>query len=201
MDYIRALRGYNQNIKEEEEMNENMTSNFLEVEEKLMKQSRKWGMDTELIRKQAIESNNEIIKELEGYETSNKQVALELTVRIVDLKQQNEMLNEPMEPVDQEVQECWQSFWRDILVKNGQLNISQIKKELFDYKYVRDQASLVYSELSGLSKVLYPAQSVINKAREQQKELERGMYLDDIRAMADKSGKVNLSDLEKYFNK
>ncbi|MED2282497.1 hypothetical protein P4W12_28995, partial [Bacillus thuringiensis] len=92
-------------------MNENMTSNFLEVEEKLMKQSRKWGMDTELIRKQAIESNNEIIKELEGYETSNKQVALELTVRIVDLKQQNEMLNEPMEPVDQEVQECWQSFW------------------------------------------------------------------------------------------
>lgn len=30
-------------MKEEEEMNENMTSNLLEVEEKLMKQSRKWG--------------------------------------------------------------------------------------------------------------------------------------------------------------
>lgn len=188
-------------MKEEEEMNENMTSNFLEVEEKLMSQSRKWGMDTELIRKQAIEANNEIIKELEEYETSNKQVALELTVRIIDLKQQNEMLKEPMEPVDHEVQECWESFWRKILVKNGQLDIGQVKKELFDYKYVRDQASLVYSELSGLSKVFYPAQSVINRAREQQKELEVEMYLDDIRAMADKSGKVNLSDLEQYFNK
>jgi len=42
---------------------------------------------------------------------------------------------------------------------------------------------------------------VINRAREQQKELEVEMYLDDIRAMADKSGKVNLSDLEQYFNK
>ena len=102
-------------------MNENMTSNFLEVEEKLMSQSRKWGMDTELIRKQAIEANNEIIKELEEYETSNKQVALELTVRIIDLKQQNEMLKEPMEPVDHEVQECWKSFWRKILVPGKNL--------------------------------------------------------------------------------
>lgn len=188
-------------MKEEEEMNENMTSNLLEVEEKLMRQSRKWGMDMELIRKQAIEENNKIIKELEGYETSNKQVALELTVRIIDLKQQNEMLKEPLEPVNQEVQECWESFWREILVKNGQLDIDQVKKELFDYKYVREQASLVYSELSGLSKVFYPAKSVISRAHEKQAEVEEDMYLDDIRAMADKSGRVKLSDLEQYFKK
>ncbi|MGH0945177.1 hypothetical protein ACQVTS_29355 [Bacillus mycoides] len=86
-------------------------------------------------------------------------------------------------------------------MKNGQLDVMQLKKELFDYKYVREQASLVYSELSGLSKEHYPAKSIINRAREKQAELEEGMYLDDIRAMADKNGMVKLSDLEQYFKR
>ncbi|KAA0781242.1 hypothetical protein [Bacillus sp. BPN334] len=153
-------------------MNENMTSNSLGIEEKAMGQGRKWGMDIELLRQQAIESNNEIIEELSKYETTNKQVALELTVRIADLKQQNEMLQQKIEPVDPKVQACWESYWRDILVKNGQLDITQVKKELFDYKYVREQ-----------------------------REVKEGMYLDDIRMMSDKHGMVKLSDLERYFKR
>lgn len=153
-------------------MNENMTSNSLEIEREVMSQGQKWEIDFELLRQQAIESNNEIIEKLSKYETTNKQVALELIVRIADLKQQNEMLQQTIEPVDPKVQACWESYWRDILVKNGQLDITQVKKELFDYKYVREQ-------LKG----------------------KEGMYLDAIRMMADKHGVVKVSDLERYFNR
>ncbi|OPD54048.1 hypothetical protein [Bacillus anthracis] len=121
-------------------MNVNMISDSLEIEEKVMGQGRKWRMNVELLRQQAIESNNEIIEELSKYETTNKQVALELTVRIADLKQQNEMLQQKIKPVDPEVQACWESYWRDILVKNGQLDMIRVKQELFAYKCMKEKA-------------------------------------------------------------
>ncbi|MFV1457671.1 hypothetical protein VJ282_34345, partial [Bacillus mycoides] len=49
----------------------------------------------EQIRLQAIEETKEILAELEGYETSNKQVALVLLQETVDLRKQLEYLENP----------------------------------------------------------------------------------------------------------
>lgn len=53
-------------------------------------------------------------------------------------------------------------------MKRGKLNLEQVKKELTDWYYVMGEVSKVYDWVTGglLSKVMYPAQSVIDAAED-----------------------------------
>ncbi len=54
-------------------------------------------------------------------------------------------------------------FWEEILVKDGKLDMDQLKKELTDWYYVMGEAPKVYCAVTGnqLSKVMYAADTVI----------------------------------------
>lgn len=36
-------------------------------------------------------------------------------------------------------QECWEKFWKEQIVVDGEVDIEQMKQELFDYKTLLDQ--------------------------------------------------------------
>lgn len=54
-------------------------------------------------------------------------------------------------------------FWESLVMKNGVLDLEQLKKELADWYYVMEQVPQVYATVTGglLSKVTYEADSVI----------------------------------------
>lgn len=85
-------------------------------------------------------------------------------------------------------------------MKDGELDLEQVKKELSDYRYLLQQVPTVYCELAGLSKPFYPAKTIIKRAQERQEEYARDIYLDDIKSMADEDGNVSVKDIEDYFN-
>lgn len=43
----------------------------------------------------------------------------------------------------------WDNFWKEIIVKNGEVDIDQLKKELSDYSMLIKHLSEIYMELSG----------------------------------------------------
>ncbi|PER27204.1 hypothetical protein CN485_20135 [Bacillus cereus] len=98
--------------------------------------------------------------------------------------------------------QVFEEFWKKhVTDEQGNLDNDKVKRELNDYKYLLDQVPTVYSELAGLSKPFYSAQTIINVAHENQKEYARDIYLEDIKQMADEDGTVQLSAIEEYFNK
>lgn len=61
------------------------------------------------------------------------------------------------------------SFWLEIIEDpDGSLNKEAILNELADYSHLMTQASLVYENLTGLSKTTYFADTIISKAEEEQ---------------------------------
>ncbi|PGX31008.1 hypothetical protein COE33_09215 [Bacillus anthracis] len=106
-------------------------------------------------------------------------------------------MNEP-----KDYNQVFEEFWKKhVTNEQGDLDEDKVKREFSDYKYLLDQTSIVNSELAGLSKPLYSAQTIINAAHENQKEYARDVYLEDIKQMADEDGTVQISDIEEYFNK
>lgn len=55
------------------------------------------------------------------------------------------------------------NFWKEIVVKDNELNVEQIKKELHDFYFIMEQIPRVYMAVTGdkLSKVMYSAETVI----------------------------------------
>jgi hypothetical protein len=64
---------------------------------------------------------------------------------------------------DKEIEESWNNFWKPILVKNDQLDIEQLKKELHDFRTLIHNTSEVYDHTTGgkISKVLTDPDKVI----------------------------------------
>ena len=63
-----------------------------------------------------------------------------------------------------DVEKVWQEFWKDIVYdEQGNLNVEQIKKELYDFYFVMQEVPKVYCEITGgrLSYVTYPAKTVL----------------------------------------
>lgn len=63
------------------------------------------------------------------------------------------------------VEEVWQEFWKDIVCdESGNINLEQLKKELYDYSIVLDEVPRVYCEITGnlLSKPFYSAEVVLS---------------------------------------
>jgi hypothetical protein len=65
-----------------------------------------------------------------------------------------------------EVDEIFDSFWRSIIYKKGELDLEQMKGELFDFHFVMGEVSKVYDHITGgqLSKPNYHAAGVISEA-------------------------------------
>ena len=72
-------------------------------------------------------------------------------------------------PVDPEVEQVYQEFWKDIICKeDGSIDIEQVKRELHDCYRMIQNVPTVYSEVTGgiLSKPLYEAEFVLSYFRE-----------------------------------
>jgi hypothetical protein len=62
----------------------------------------------------------------------------------------------------------WNEFWAGIVMKDGQLDIEQVKKELCDFYMVMDFVPLVYCHVTGgqISKVTTTPEAVLAVAED-----------------------------------
>lgn len=65
---------------------------------------------------------------------------------------------------DADVEKVFQDFWANIVMRDGQLDLEQVKKELFDFHQLIRNVSLVYCEVTNhaVSKPLTDPQVVIS---------------------------------------
>ncbi len=77
----------------------------------------------------------------------------------------------------------FEDFWKDIVVKNGKVDIEQVKKELHDYHILLKEVPEVYMEVSGgrISKPNTLASEVISEFNEQ--NLNKEITKDDVKMM------------------
>ena len=63
-------------------------------------------------------------------------------------------------------EECWESFWKEIVCPDGKLDLEQVKKELHDFYTLIRNVSLVYDHITGgrISKPLTDPKVVIDEA-------------------------------------
>ncbi|MDA2637891.1 hypothetical protein PDQ79_25715 [Bacillus cereus] len=45
-------------------------------------------------------------------------------------------------------QECWEAFWKEKVTVTGELDIEQVKQELFAYKRLLDELGLAFSQFN-----------------------------------------------------
>ena len=70
-------------------------------------------------------------------------------------------------------------FWKDIIYKkSGELNERQILKELSDFRFLMEEVPLVYMEIAGLSKLMYPARVIL--AEHEQRFFDKGITQSDV---------------------
>lgn len=75
---------------------------------------------------------------------------------------------------DIDVEENWKEVWEDILMRNGQIDIELLKRELFDYGFLMQEASKVYRHVTGgrVKEVAYLAEKVIEDYNEHLKTIK-----------------------------
>lgn len=63
-----------------------------------------------------------------------------------------------------EIEQNWKDNWEEILMKDGVVDLEQLKKELFDFSNLINDATKVYCHVSGgrLSYPSYSAKTVIS---------------------------------------
>lgn len=71
---------------------------------------------------------------------------------------------------DKEVQQVYDSFWKELLETNGQLDTDKVKSELFDYRTILGEVCKVYDELTmgRFTKPNTRAECIIDAVRELQ---------------------------------
>ena len=86
------------------------------------------------------------------------------------------------EKASPEVEANWNRIWKEIcMTEDGQINLEQIKRELFDFSFIMHEVATVYCHITGnrMSKPNYHANTVIDVMNEVQ-DLEREQQkLDD----------------------
>lgn len=50
---------------------------------------------------------------------------------------------------EDDVEETFENFWKDIIEPDGVLDLDQVKRELHDYKMLLDEVPKVYGEITG----------------------------------------------------
>jgi len=100
------------------------------------------------------------------------------------------------------VDRVYNSFWKDIVEKNGKLDKKQVKKEISDYKFLLDEVPIVYHEITGcLSKTNYTADTILSLHREKFYKIDD--VKDDILYIIEKcdgeSKEKLIKSIEEYF--
>ncbi|WP_219192541.1 hypothetical protein [Bacillus paralicheniformis] len=94
--------------------------------------------------------------------------------------------------------EIYESFWKGIVEnEDGTLNTEQVKKELFDYQALLENASQVYSGFTQYSKPLTDSQFIIDEINE--KYIRKGLLLEDIKEMS-AEGVISVKEIEELLN-
>jgi hypothetical protein len=112
------------------------------------------------------------------------------------------MLEEYVSPPSQKVIDNYNNFWKPILEdENGNINKDQLIKELSDFSFIMEQVPQVYSAICGLSKLMYPAQTIINEL--DARWIEKSYAYEDLCGMLEEEINVNseIKDLlREYFD-
>ena len=90
--------------------------------------------------------------------------------------------------------------WKEIIYKNGKINSTQVFKELADYSFLMQQASIVYCHFTNLSKTNYHAHTIISLIEDS--TYPKDCVQEDVAEMIkDCSDKEELiTELKKYFD-
>lgn len=69
-------------------------------------------------------------------------------------------------PLEADIIENYNQFWKHNVETQSGINLTQIKRELFDFSFLMDQASAVYMHITNgrMSKTNYDANTVIGEA-------------------------------------
>lgn len=70
-------------------------------------------------------------------------------------------------------EQCYEEFWKEIIEKDGVIDVDQVKKELFDFHRMIQNVPKVYDYVTGgaVSKSLTDPDVICNLAYEHFKEL------------------------------
>lgn len=77
-----------------------------------------------------------------------------------------------------EIEAVFNSFWKEIIIKDGKVDLDQVKRELFDYHAIMEEVPKVYCEITGnkLSYPNYTAEAVLGLYREElQKDIDEAV--------------------------
>jgi hypothetical protein len=80
---------------------------------------------------------------------------------------------------EEDVNKVWREFWKPIVFfANNELNINQVKRELFDYKMIMEEVSKVYDCLTGgrISKINTNHNAVIDEVENRFRNLAEEKY-------------------------
>lgn len=83
-------------------------------------------------------------------------------------------------------EECYQNFWKDIVEKDGVVDMEAVKNELYDCHTMIQEVPKVYCDLTGgrVSKPNTMAFEVIREAEAHFRRCEKSVALEDIEDMA-----------------
>jgi hypothetical protein len=103
------------------------------------------------------------------------------------------------------IEENYQKIWKNIVKKDGIIDLEQLKKELFDFSFMIKQVPLIYSKISKglLSKPHYYAHVLIEQLEKNfyDKEITQDDVLDMIKGCSDleeiKKSLVDYFEIEK----
>ena len=84
--------------------------------------------------------------------------------------------------MDKEVEKDWKKFWKDIVIKNGKLDLDQIKCELYDFHEMMREVSKVYDVITGgmISKPNTMADAVIGVYEDRLRDLIKEAIEDEL---------------------
>jgi len=103
---------------------------------------------------------------------------------------------------EKDYKEDYDEFWKDIVEKDGVINMEQVKKELSDFHFMMQQVPEVYMEVTGgkISKCNTYAFEIINIFQDEY--LSKGIVQDDIRDLLDDDTNLETlqQELKNYFD-
>lgn len=163
------------------------------------------AQEIEDLRKQAIQAETRRVEKIHSFlerlpltNDVNKAVALELATNIAFIEQDIDRL-ESINSNTEDYELVWQGFWKKICAPTGRLNLTEVKKELADYKDLMNEVPKVYNEFTPFSKPHTRAKCVIDAINERM--IDKQVAFDDL-TMGAKKGLViaTVEELKRYFD-
>jgi hypothetical protein len=99
----------------------------------------------------------------------------------------------------QDYEQTYEDFWKDIVEKDGKVDMEQVKIELADYRILLDEVPKAYCELAGFSKPHTRAQVIIDAVNERM--IDKQMAFDDLTARSENEEVTfTVAELKEYFD-